>query len=41
MKILVYLVCVTNDGKIVSGSKDKTVRSVGYAGQPTCYMQRP
>ena len=26
MKIVVYSVCVTKDGKIVSGSDDKTVR---------------
>ena len=26
MKVMVYSVCVTNDGKIVSGSDDQTIR---------------
>ena len=41
MKMMVISVCVTKDGKIVSGSDDKTVRSMGYAGQSACRMQGP
>ncbi len=41
MKMELLLVCVTADGKIVSGSEDDTGACVGYAGQRTCDMQRP
>ncbi len=36
----VVSVCVTHDGKIVSGSYINST-CMGYAGQRTCDMQRP